>query len=119
MPGQVRARKQGYAHRHTFASFLSRFGSLGEGLAGDEATRQRLCQKHLGTGDAAVGKRHESVGLLATLVSARLLGDEGWAVGTGKVFLKAAAPAEKVALDERRAAGRWMARNGATRGLVP
>eukprot|EP00965_Chrysotila_dentata_P132429 4378994-Pleurochrysis_carterae.AAC.1 len=86
----VRARKQGYAHRYPFDRFISRYGYLKDGLVEDAATCAAYFERHLGTRSPPPGDRASTVALLATLASAGQFDSSGWAVGTGKLFMKAA-----------------------------
>ena len=86
----VRARKMGFAHRYTFERFLSRYGYLLKNRQLDEGACAPFYTKHLGTPSPATGDRKQCVTLLATKVGDGVLDADGWAVGTGKVFLKEA-----------------------------
>jgi len=86
----VRARKQGYAHRYSFSHFLSRYGYLKDGLELKPGDTSSLFEKHLGSASPAPGERTDCVALIAALVGSKQFERDGWAVGTGKIFMKAA-----------------------------
>jgi myosin heavy subunit len=86
----VRARKQGYAHRYPFDAFISRYGYLMQGRALSDAAAAPFYQSHLGSSAPSPSERRGCTCLLATMVSEGALENCGWAVGTGKVFLKEA-----------------------------
>ena len=85
----VRARKQGYAHRYSFDRFNARYGYLLDGFRPDGLAYAETLQKHLGSATPPEGDRTACVRLMAAMVSASALDAEGWAVGTGKLFMKA------------------------------
>lgn len=87
----VHARKQGYAHRYPFERFKARYGYLWKGLsARPAAALAPFFEKHLGTATPAESARKDCAELLGAMVNASLLDADGWAIGTGKIFLKAA-----------------------------
>ena len=86
----VRARKQGFAHRYPFGHFLSRYAHLLKGRDVDPAMCVSAYAQHLGSGSPPPGERTDCVTLLAVMVADAVLDADGWAVGTGKVFLKEA-----------------------------
>ena len=106
----VRARKQGYAHRYPFGVFLGRFGHLTAGLTPNPSITDEFKRRYVGhtthhahlpytaasiygryVGHGATDERCSLVALLAGMVSATIMEKEGWAVGRGKIFLKASA----------------------------
>ena len=86
----VRARKQGYAHRYSFDRFNVRYGYLVKGRDVSTAACAAAYAQHLGSATPPVGARRDCVTVLAMMVSDGVLDAGGWAVGTGKVFLKEA-----------------------------
>ena len=72
---------------YTAASIHGRY--VGHGAAHLPYTAASIYGRYVGHG--ATDERRALVTLLAGMVSASMLNNEGWAVGRGKVFLKAAA----------------------------
>lgn len=85
----VKARKQGFAHRYDFDTFIARYGYLREGVECDAAKLAPYLQTYLGSASPPAGTKTETVQLLGALAAADMFATDGWAVGTTKLFLKA------------------------------
>ena len=85
----VKARKQGFAHRYDFDTFIARYGYLREGVECDAAKLAPYLQTYLGSASPPAGEKTETVQLLGALEAADMFATDGWAVGTTKLFLKA------------------------------
>ena len=86
----VRARKQGFAHRYTFERFTMRYAYLIKGRDAPSAVCAPAFLEHLQHANPPPGERRDCVTILAMMVADKVLAPDGWAVGTGKIFLKEA-----------------------------
>ena len=86
----VRARKQGFAHRYTFERFTMRYAYLIKGRDALSAVCAPAYLEHLQHANPPPGERRDCVTILAMMVADKVLAPDGWAVGTGKIFLKEA-----------------------------
>jgi len=88
MVSVVRARKQGFAHRYAFERFTARYAYLIKGREAPDAVCTPAYLEHLKVATPPAGERRDCVTILAMMVADEVLAPDGWAVGTGKVFLK-------------------------------